>query len=91
MDPQSWNKKSSNDVAHLYSYSVHDIFANKLQALKTEFCHKLATSRENLSSGFPIRSDTNRAVQAPKMARDLNRKKRCCTIYITQCRKFSTT
>ena len=30
-----------------------------------------ATSRQNLSSGFPTRSDTNRAVQRQKMARGL--------------------
>ena len=31
----------------------------------------LAASRENLTLGFPTRSDINRAVQPQKMARDL--------------------
>ena len=30
-----------------------------------------AVSRENLSSGFPTRSDTNRAIQPQKMVEDL--------------------
>ena len=40
---------------------------------------------ENRSSGFPTRSDTNRAVQQQKMARGLNfgfRKKRDCAICV---------
>ena len=31
----------------------------------------LAASRQNLSSGFQTRSDTNRAVQPQQMAKDL--------------------
>ena len=33
--------------------------------------NKIAASRENLSSGFPTRCDTNRAVQQQKIARGL--------------------
>ena len=45
-------------------------------------------TRENWSSGFPTRSNTNRAVQLQKMVRDGRnfgfRKKRGCTIYETK-------
>ena len=42
---------------------------------------------ENRSSGFPTRSDTNRAVQSQKMARSLKfvfRKQRNCTSYVAK-------
>ena len=34
--------------------------------------HNLALSRQNLSSGFPTRSETNQTVQPQKMIRGLN-------------------
>ena len=47
----------------------------------------LATSGENLSSGFPTRSDTNLTVHPQKMIRGLKfriLKLRDCTIYVTK-------
>ena len=42
---------------------------------------------KNVSSVFPIRSDTNQAAQPPKMARGFKfriRKKRACTFYVAK-------
>ena len=47
----------------------------------------LATSQENLSLGFLTRSDTNRAVQPQKMAREAKfwiEEVRNCTIYVVK-------
>ena len=70
----SWAKiQFSHDVTHLgnasngqakrtkqtYSLCLDDCFINR------------AATRENRSSGFPTRSDTNRPVQAQKRARSL--------------------
>ena len=41
----------------------------------------LAALRENLSSGFSIRSDTNRAVQPQKVVRDLKFRKKVEGVY----------
>ena len=48
---------------------------------------KLDVLQENLSSGFPTRSDTNWAVQPQKMARGFDfvfKNQRVCTIYVVK-------
>ena len=48
----------------------------------------LAATRENQSSGFPTRSDTNRPLQSQKQARSLKfgfkKKKRKCSIRVAK-------
>ena len=59
----------------------------KAEHLSDMLCYvMLAETRENRSSGFPNRSDTNRPVQSQKQARSLGFKKNrnYCTIRVTK-------
>ena len=49
----------------------YDYFIRRFTSEPTPEFNKWAATRENRFSGFPTRSDTNRAVQSQKMARSL--------------------
>ena len=60
-----------------------DRFSRVAAQIRQEVDDNLASLQENWSSGFPIRSDTNRPVQSQKNRSSWNfrlKKKRNCTI-----------
>ena len=59
-------------------FRVHEIHVFGEKDQKTQM------TRENRSSGFPTRSDTNRPVQSQKQARSLTFRKRNCTVRVAK-------